>query len=321
MKMSLSYDPVLDRENSNFMSSKFLRFSGFLVLMCWLIVMPVQATPSLSLLAGERETGTYKFAEDLARLWNWPAFGMQYDLTPMAEPSPQSRVERLRSRQGDFAILDAESAYRYLSKQSEVRVISVLWPNVLHVISRTQEIDRLQVETDNSILLHENSAYLVEAWGSLVSLTNFQPEQFHWYAGERSSELLSSSEHDIMVLTAPFPLPQVQTLLQAEARMLPLDPLLSQTLQKKHPWLRNQAFPKNVYNGVSNSMRFLMKFPVLVTRADLDDALVQASLTLLFTQTSAVQPHPLFRFLDKTNNRLFKEAYLYHRAAKKSLGL
>ncbi|MBF0279648.1 MAG: hypothetical protein HQM13_17750 [SAR324 cluster bacterium] len=221
-----------------------------------------------------------------------------------------------------MAILDAKSAHQLLPKYPEIAVISILWPNVLFVISHQLDIEKIQISTPKTIHIHENSDYFVTTWSKLLSSQNYKPDQFHWFHSEESQEILLNLKEGFFLMTAPYLLKELRQLLNTDTsyRLIPIDEMLLSGNQQHYPWLVTSFLPDNLYPSTPQPLPMLTSYPVLVARADTDSYFIEKVLTVLFSQRDLIQPHVLFRFLDPQKNQLFKN-YPFHRVSKQSFKL
>lgn len=287
---------------------------------CILLNTPTRAISNQIILTDHHKTGSYQFAKELSRLWNVPAFEFENSLTVVTETSPQNRIERLRLRQGNFAILSPQNAYQILPENPEIVVISVLWPNVLYTISRS--IDMIQLDTQNKMYVHENSGYFVNTWSSLLKFEEYNPSQFQWYKNNRLHDILSNLEKEVVLMTGPYPIHEISQFLKNDLsyKFIPLEAQFLSSIQKRQPWIVSRFLPATLYPTVFQPIKLAMSFPVLVTRKDTSDAIdkvIQKVLSALYSQQNNARPHPLFRFIDLRNNQKFAKLFQFHPVSKR----
>ena len=287
----------------------------------------LQGASYYSILVGAQGTGSYQFAREFSRLWDVPEFEMLGSLVPIVEKKPENRLRRLRSRQGDFAILPPQEAHRLLAGNPEIVVITALWPNALHVITHQTKITALRVETPDSIYAHHNSAYFVVSWNKLLSLRKYKPSQFQWFAKENILETLSIPDNGTLFVTAPYPLQEIhQLLLNPAYKLIPPEDRLITVNRENYPWLVSRPLPANIYPNSPQPVPTLTSYPVLVARSDTPNTIILQILKILFPSASAnhqvsILPHSLFRFLEPQINHLFKKNYHFHSESKKRFKL
>ena len=131
------------------------------------------------LLTGIEGTGSYSFGKELVRL----VLNKNIEelvLRPVEISS--DRLEKLRNRQGHFAIVDAETAFLKLKKNPYLPVISILWPNWLHIIKNNN------FSSLNKFLVHPSAKNLVKKLiifnknYDLTLYNNDTPLEFNEYA-------------------------------------------------------------------------------------------------------------------------------------------
>ncbi|MBF0287934.1 MAG: hypothetical protein HQM14_08955 [SAR324 cluster bacterium] len=280
----------------------------------------VQATPNVSILVGDRHTGSYQFAQELSRLWDTPVFRTNNSLIPVTEKFVQTRIERLRLRQGDLAIIDPQNAHQLLPKNPEIAAVSVLWPNILYIIGLPSKTRPLGIQSTTPIHIHQNSDYFVATWSKLLSLKNYNAAQFNWFTANEGQSILSKLNKDLLIVTAPYPIQELDLFFKKNPsyRLIPLSDELLASNRQHYPWIIDRSLPANVYPVVgAEPLRLLTSFPVLVSRTDAPKAFIQKLLEILFSQSSSIEPHTLFRFLDPQHNQLFEKNYPFHKISKK----
>lgn len=282
----------------------------------------LQGAPHYSILVGAQGTGSYQFAMEFSRLWKVSKFQMPGFLFPIVVKNPENRIRRLRSRQGDFAIISPQQAHLSLTRYPEVSVITVLWPNALHVVTPQIEMTALGVDTHDSLSVHHNSTYFVNSWSQLITPGYYDPDRFHWFTEENSLETLAGLDNRALLVTAPYPLKEIHhLLLQPAYKLIPLDDWLITFNRAQFPWLSDRPLPANIYPNTPQPVPTLTSFPVLITRVDTSLTLITQMLKILFPMASENQhgtfPHSLFRFLEPQNNFLFTNSYRFHMASKK----
>ena len=297
---------------------RFFIWGGIVLGWLGLFCFNSQAAPHFSIIAGERDTGSYQFAEEFSRLWEVSAFKTNSFLVPVSERTPDNRLKRLRLRQGELAILDPKNAHQLLPQNPELAVISVLWPNVLYVISRQSELVELQISTPDTIHIHENSDYFVTTWSKLLSFQNYNPDQFQWFAAEQSQKVLSNLSEGLFLMTAPYPLQEIKQLLMTDTsyKFSPLNEMLLAGNHQHYPWIITSLLPTNIDPSAPQPLSMLTSYPVLIARIDTNPSFIQNVLKILFSQRDLIQPHALFQFLDPQNNQRFK-SYQFHPTSKK----
>ncbi|MBC8258998.1 MAG: hypothetical protein H8E38_08275 [SAR324 cluster bacterium] len=265
------------------------------------------------ILTSSQKTGSYIFAQELGRLWSTSKSSPRVELVIRPEISPVARLTQVENNRVSLAIVDAASAYKYLKKHTNLRVITVLWQNWLYVLG-TVPGPFLSVENTQTLLVHENSLYFAQAWKGLAPQT-----KINWFNSKSLPDFSAGFSEEVLSFTGPAPLQEVNYWLEQYPgiRLLSPDQQLVQVLRKKFSWLTPQKLPANTYLYQSESLAGLAWYPVLVTRRDYPDKLVTKMLQLIYAQNKALNPHPLFQNIRRTYNVAFQKNYIYHPAAKK----
>lgn len=279
------------------------------------------AEPRYLVLGGTEGSGSRAFARELVRLWTLPGavkdkdFGLDWSFAA----HPKSRLARLSEQRGDLAIVDAESAHRWLEAFPKVQVLTVLWANWLQVVSANPGLFELPANPRLTLRMHPNAFPLAVTWGAQ---TYSGGKSIRWESTTPQTDEASLVLEDAWIVLAPAPTLEIHQRLQANPlqRLLALSPQLRQGLFETAPWMQVGMLPAGTYPGQEQDIVLPMQRPVLVARHDLPEAVVSEVLSLLFRQAEHWQPHPLFRELKKTHNLAFQHRYAFHPAARKELG-
>ncbi|MGK5092992.1 hypothetical protein WDW89_13365 [Deltaproteobacteria bacterium TL4] len=158
---------------------QFIIKIGYLSL-SWILIASymtctVEAAQTLTILSGNPGEGSHEFAIELARLWQAPSLQTEGQLHVATEPNPRFRLEKLLARQANLAILNAQQAYTLLPDYPQLRVLTLLWPNLLYVLGRHAEIKHLEPAIHQTLRLHTNSFYFVQSWLKLAKQAKITP--------------------------------------------------------------------------------------------------------------------------------------------------
>lgn len=321
---------IIARLANTELPTKTLMYRCFFCLITGLILLGIFSVPNqahasskVALLVGNRDSGSYQFAEELARLWDMPHFQQQTSLVPVAAYSSEQRLKQLSLRQGDFAIVDPATAFAHLKDSPEISAVSVLWPNALHAISPNVDFLEIDAVIPPRLYVHENSEYFSVTWNQAFSFEQSDASQITWFDSAQASTLLSNLDDGVFLVTAPYPLLELEALFteNTELQLIPLDERLLSGNRQNFPWITNRLLPARVYSNLLRPIQLSTSYPVLLTRSDTPPAIVEAMLAVLFSQQSAVRPHALFRFLDPQNNFPFAKHFRFHPVAQKHLRL
>ena len=272
-------------------------------------------------LGGTEDSGSREFARELVRLWKLPGAvkDKEFHLDWSFAVHPKSRLEQLSEQRGDLAIVDAESAYRWLGEFPKVQVLTVLWTNWLQVISAHPELLELPPDPRLTLRMHPNTFPLAVVWGAQ---THSGVQSIRWESTMPQNDETLWGLEETWVVLAPAPTQEIHQHLQQNPlhRLLALNPQLRQGLLETAPWMQMAMLPAATYLGQAQDVVLPMQRPVLVARHDLPEEVVSEVLSLLFRQSRNWQPHPLFRELKKTHNLAFQHRYTFHPAAWQVLG-
>lgn len=267
------------------------------------------------ILTGSQNTGSYIFANELARLWSSSETSRKIEFVIHPEISPVSRLTQLENNRVTMAIIDAAIAHKELKKHPGLRVLTVLWQNWLYVMG-TVPGPLLSLESTQTLLVHDNSFYFTQVWKNLAPQT-----KINWFNTESIPNFSEGFSEEVLVFTGPAPLKEVNDWLEQfpGIRLLSLNQQLIQALRLKFSWLITQKLPANKYHYQTEELEGVAWYPVLVVRRDFSQEHAKTLLNLIFAQSKALNPNVLFQSLLRTNNIAFKKIYAYHAAAKKML--
>ena len=270
------------------------------------------AKPQNIILTGTQKTGSYIFVKELSRIWTASVKDRKIEFVPSPENSTVKRLRLLENNSVTAAIIDAETAYLELDKFPGLRVLSILWSNWLIVLG-TVPGPFLSLSGTKTMLVHDNSMYFAKAWSSLIPDTNF-----NWFNASNLPVFTEGFAEEILVLTAPIPLKEINYWLEQfpGIKLLSLDERLIKTLSSKYKWLTPKKIPANIFLYQTNPLQSVVWHQVLVVRKDFSKSKAKKLLQLIYVQRNSLTPHPLFKNLRLTDNRLYQKIYAFHTAAK-----
>ena len=277
-----------------------------------------QSSPQLLVLAGNPNEGSYEFATELARLWRHPSNETNGVISVKSETFPSVRIEKIMSRQGDLAILDAKMTSQLLPLYPKIKVISFLWSNLLHIVSRHNEQKSFDENNHKIIKVHENASSFAEVWSQLLPGNKFSEDRLLWFSREQATQAFLKFNEDALIFTSPYPLQELTMMLKTnrDYQLIPPTPTFMKRLQKAHPWIQSGQIPSGTYPGLKKELSYPISYPALVGRDDLTDTQIEQILTLIFSQKDAINPHILFQHLDVEISQSFKNDYSFHPAAQ-----
>ena len=273
--------------------------------------------PQNIILTGTKETGTYIFVKELARIWSASVKDRKVEFVPSPETSPITRLRQLENNRVTGAIIDAETAYMELNKFRGLRILSVLWSNWLIVLGSAPG-PYLSLSGSKTMLVHENSLYFARAWNTIVPDTNFS-----WFNANNLPEFSEGFTEEILVFTGPAPIKEINYWLEQfpGIKMLSLEGRLVRTLRSTFNWLTPKKIPANIFLYQTNPLQSVVWHPVMVVRKDFPISKATKLLQLIYAQKNSLVPHPLFDNLRLKDNRPYQKVFAFHPAAKSMLKL
>ena len=300
------------------MNSPFLRCLGILMLLVW-IATPVLAQVSLKtkqylLLSGPKNTASHQFADDMAEIWSMPGVSFGSDLQPVSAMDGATRLEQMRDQRGHLAIINGQEAWQLLPEYPQVKVVSVLWPNVLYLISRLQPPQIIPLTAARTVRAPLQALEVIRAWDDQSPVLLLQ--EANWFRQEETIETLEGFKEDVFLSWGSYPLQEIRALLNFPGYYLTE---AQDTLQKvwiqQLPWTRSYTLPAETYAG-QPALQLLAEFPVLVVHETVPDSLVNNLLRSLFGHAESSNPRFLFRNLSPQHNLLFQQKLPYHSVAR-----
>jgi len=268
--------------------------------------------PQNVILTGTRETGSYIFVKELARIWSSSVKDRMVEFVPSPETSPVIRLRQLENNRVTAVIIDAETAYLELNKFRGLQILTVLWSNWLIVLGSVPG-PYLSLSGTKNMLVHENSLYFARAWSSLVPDTNFS-----WFNVNNLPEFLEGFTEEILVITSPVPLKEINYWLEhfPGIKMLSLEGRLVRTLHSTFNWLTPRKIPANIFLYQNKPLQSVVWHPVLVVRKDFPISKATKLLQLIYSQRNSLKPHSLFENLSIKDNHLYQNIFDFHPTSK-----
>jgi len=263
-------------------------------------------------LTGSQQTGSYIFATELSRLWESSKKYRKTTLVNKIEKSQKIRLDQIANNLTSLAIVDANTAYKYIKNYQNLRVLCVLWENWLYAIGSSQK-PLLTFENTNTFLIHENSIYFSQIWSSISTKTEFQ-----WFDKNSIPNFEKDISEEVIIFTGPKYLQEIFNWLEqfAGIHLLSIDKQIIKSFSLNYKWLIPKKLPSNTYPYQSESLLGLTWHPVLVTNKNLPDKFAKALLKIIFSQKENINPHPLFKDLLIKDNIIFRKIFPYHSSSK-----
>ena len=158
-----------------------------------LTALPALAQVSLKtkqylLLSGHENTASHQFANDLAEIWSMPGVSFGSDLQPVSAMDGATRLEQMRDQRGHLAIINGQEAWQLLPEYPQVKVVSVLWPNVLYLISRLQPPQIVPLTAARTVRAPLQALEVIRAWDDKSPVLLLQ--ETNWFHQEETIEAL-----------------------------------------------------------------------------------------------------------------------------------
>ena len=270
------------------------------------------AKPQHIILTNSQGTGSYIFANELARLLASSRKTSNSQLMIRSEISVENRLSQLANNKISLAIIDAKTAHEQLNNYPGLRVLSVLWKNWLHVMG-TVPGPFLSLESTQTLLVHDNSLHFAPLWKKLAPQS-----EINWFNSSSIPDLTDGFSEEVLVVTGPAPLSEINNWLEqfAGIRLLSLDQQLIQALKLEYSWLNPQKLPANTFSYQVETLSAASSNPVLVTSGNFPEKRAVTILNLIFSQKDVLNPHLLFKNLVLADNIAYRKTYPYHSVAK-----
>lgn len=271
--------------------------------------------PQYLLLCGPEESVSAQFAEDLSDLWRMPGVSSGSVLQPVPVANGLSRLQRIQERRGNLAILNGQEAWQLLSRYPQIKAITVLWPNILYLISRLQPPQVVPLTAARSLRSSLQALDVVRAWDE--QSPGFLLPETHWFRQEATVQALEGFNEDLFLAWGGYPLAEVRELLRFPGYYLTeAEAALQDVWRQRLPWTRTHTLPANTYEKQPD-LALLAEFPVLVGHESVPDQFVNDLLREIYDHTESSNPRFLFRHLSTQHNRLFQGDYAFHPAARR----
>jgi hypothetical protein len=211
--------------------------------------------------------------------------------------------------------VDAATAAAQLSDAGRLTAVAVLWPTLVHVLSRNPAVREMKLPPP------------AETWvfGETQALHGVLREQMNAGQGDPATlaampmtmlrDALDYAETPVLLFPAPAPLLEVAEALGRDPslRMLPFSAPLLEELKLDAPWLLTGTLGPGSYPGLKSTLELPAVYQILVGRRDLPDASVRKMIETLYRRTNAMAMFdPLFGKLDSRMNAVFAKLMPFH---------
>ena len=167
-----------------------------------------------------------------------PGVSFGSDLQPVSVVDGATRLKQMRDQRGHLAIINGQEAWQLLPDHPQVRVMSVLWPNVLYLISRLQPPQIVPLTAARTVRAPLQALEVVRAWDEQSPVSLLQ--ETNWFRQEETIQALEGFKEDIFLSWGSYPLQEIRALLNFPGYYLTE---AQDTLQKvwirQLPWTRS----------------------------------------------------------------------------------
>ncbi len=259
-----------------------------------------QASPAMTLLVPADHPDAAHFAEDVSRLWrfrNQPS-GVRLAVEPMAQAV--SRLHAVQRGRAQFAVVDAAEAHALLRDFPYLAVVSVLWGEYLHVVTRAPDLQTLGVPLSGPVRMMPNAVYVRIALRNLIGDNLRETNLLETTQGSLQSAL-AALDRGVLLFSGTVP----QAMLNAPAtdrpplRLVSLSRELLEELQLAFPWLLRGSLNPRDYPMLRNGFEVPVVHALLIARVDLAPGGVNKMLDALYDNPRPLrEASPQFQEID-----------------------
>ena len=303
---------------------------------------PLRAEPLVGVLHGAQPDGSTRFIADLGAVWSANPQGPGSALVGVRVAAPRQRLKGLLWGRGQFAVLDAGSAYRLRDEFPDVAAVSVLWPTVLQVLTHGGEAQPLRSLPAAPLAYLAGAMDAVQgliapptpgvpASGGPVPGGTLPPQRSAPPATPLPAPIAPDQVPQLLtqgvpwlVVQLPAPTLEIVQALQRDPawQLLSLAPATLDALRASRPWLQALTLPRGSYPNQREAVNTVAEPLLLLAPNALPDDQVLRMLDCLYQHRDAVAAFdPLFAAIDRRSNAAVAKWMPFHPAAAKQLGL
>ena len=112
-------------------------------------------------------------------------------------------MKQMRDQRGHLAIINGQEAWQLLPDHPQVKVVSVLWPNVLYLISRLQPPQIVPLTAARTVRAPLQALEVVRAWDEQSPVSLLQ--ETNWFRQEETIQALEGFKEDVFLSWGSFP--------------------------------------------------------------------------------------------------------------------
>lgn len=219
-------------------------------------------------------------------------------------------VNRVRAGQLDLGIAMALTAYEafhggldYDEPVTDLRIIAPLYPNITNVmIARGSGIDSLPDLRGRTVSVGSPGSGTEQLARQLLEAAGLSYEDIdvRYLTFSESASAIADGAIDAAIIAVGYPAAAVlEATTTAGARLIPVRPVVVDSLRARHPYYETAEIPAGVYRGVDAPVPTVSMMNWIVAREDLPDDVVRHVLDLLADDLDAlVRVHEMARQID-----------------------
>ncbi len=277
---------------------------------------PAAAEPVRTVLVDDGWSGARAFAEDLRVLWRH-----RYEPTPerlalRTVAPPEARLRALQRRRGDFAVVDAATAAERLADYDRVTAVAVLWPNLLHALSRNRRVREVALPPAVETWVFDNAPRVHAVLRALAGGGD-GAGRLHLVPARVLPDALAYADEPLLLASLPVPAAPLSEALarRGNLRLVPFPGGLLEELKLEAPWLLTGKMGRGTYAGQGKNLELPAVYQLMLGRKELPAATVRKMLRTVYRRPGAMALfNPLFDRLSGNMNEVFGKLVSFHPA-------
>lgn len=275
---------------------------------------PARAEALLTLLRSPEPDGGEQFARHLKTWWSNINDPSSDRLRIGSAKNDIAALQKLSRNRGHFAIVSAQTAARNLRKYPKLTTIGILWPTLLHALSRNPSIKQVGLTPSTEYWMFQADTY---AYQWLKRVHAKRPEasrRIRMVSPTDWLEALNDEDEAVLLISAPARVAEITLAMSDDEtlRMVPFSQRFYESITKMK-WLVDGLLAARTYPRMPKVMEAPAHYRVLVGRKDLPDAAVKKMLLGLYAKQSAKrQAFPLFGDINGKMNKRFARFLSFH---------
>jgi TRAP-type uncharacterized transport system substrate-binding protein len=273
------------------------------------------AAPVRTALAEVAGDGSWRFLVDLAELWHSRYEPTAEQLAVRPVPGAEARLRAVARGRADFAVVDARTAAERLAAYPRLTAVAVLWPNLLHAVTRNPAARELALAGETEVWVLDSAGFAYDTLAELARNDPRRQERLYRMPENLLRDALDYSREPLLVFTAPAPVRELEELLRRDAglRIVPVANKLVEELKLGHPWLVSENLGRGAYPGLERNLELPAVYQILVGRRDLPAPTVHKVLSTVYGRSNVMALFdPLFGQTDGRLNAVFGKLMPFH---------